>query len=27
MVLWVAMVVAGVWLLMKDKDEKPQNPG
>lgn len=27
MVLWVAMVVAGVWLLMKDKDGKPQNPG
>ncbi len=26
MVLWVALVVAGVWLLMKDKSKPPTNP-
>lgn len=26
MVLWVALIVAGVYLLMKDKDSSPGNP-
>jgi len=26
MVLWIALVVAGVWLLMKDKSRPPTNP-
>lgn len=27
MVLWVGLIVAGVYLLMKDKDASPKNPG
>jgi len=26
MVLWVALVAAGVWLLMSDKGKPPANP-
>lgn len=26
MVLWVALVVTGVWLLMNDKNKPPSNP-
>lgn len=26
MVLWVALVVSGVWLLMSDKSRPPSNP-
>lgn len=26
MVLWVALVVTGVWLLMSDKGKPPSNP-
>lgn len=26
MVLWVALVVVGVWLLMNDKGKPPSNP-
>jgi len=26
MVLWIALVVAGVWLLMNDKNKPPSNP-
>lgn len=26
MVLWVALVVTGVWLLMSDKGKPPANP-
>lgn len=27
MVLWVVLVVAGVYFLMKDKNEPPKTPG
>ncbi len=26
MVLWVALIVVGVYLLMKDKDQSPKKP-